>query len=426
MHKLRHSPWVWIPCLFAAEELPSAIVTFVSLIMFFRFGESMAMSAFYSSLLTLPWILKSYMRSKVIRAGRFKRRIHLVEFLLLLSLTAIAYYLNTFRVNVFLLFLLLMSVAVLCAWHELLARIYYNRMLFPRQQRLFNPTRVFAIQTTLVLTYGVLIIIAGFFEIFFRNVRKAWAMESYLVVGVFMIFFFVNMLTMQNPRLHNPSRYQSLAESFRGELRVLDRLRHKPNILRVVVSFCLLLFPASILFNTRVFFLMTSAERGGLGCSVQDVGYAQGAIGVTAFSVGIIIGRSLYRRFGCSRMFWPYAVALTLSPLCYVFMSLNPLYDNLQAICSMTLITQLAFGFGLNICQPFVRYISNDRYSSTINYLYIPFVALAMIVPMAISGWLAQQLGFFRLFLYSECVAPLAWLVVALLGTRKILTENNS
>ena len=71
---------------------------------------------------------------------------------------------------------------------------------------------------------------------------------------------------------------------------------------------------------------------------------------------------------------------------------------------------QFCFGYGLNATRPFVRYISGERYRSTINYLYIPLVSLVMLLPMAASGWLVTLLGFHTFFLVDTLLALPAWM----------------
>lgn len=414
------SPLLWIPTLCAAEEIPTAVVTFVSLLMFVQFGLSWDLASLFTALLLLPSVLKSYLRSKLRNAGHFKRNIHCTELLLFGVLISIALYINYNRVSPLLLFALLMVVSLLCSIHELLGQMYYNRMLYPRQQKLYNKTKIFASQTTVVITYGVLIISVGFLEIFFRSVRKAWAMESYLVAGAFLLFMVFNMVVMQNPRVFNPYRYESLIHAFKNELRVVERIRTKPHVLWLVLGLALLLLPQALMFNARVFFLLASADAGGLDCSLQEIGFAQGTVGVIAFSVGAMLGRTLRESYGLKRTFWWLAVPLTLSPVCYMLMAWHPLLDNMPALCLMTSVAQFCFGFGLNACMAFVRYISGERYRNTVDYLYIPLVALVMLVPMALSGWLVTVLGFRTYFLIDACLAPLAWLALYVLKAKKV------
>lgn len=409
MSSERHSPLIWIPPLCVAEEIPTAVVTFVSLLMFLQFGVDYVWASCLNALLLLPSVLKSYMRSKLAKAGHFKRHIHQTELLLFCVLMTIALCLKYRGFSVWTVFGLLFLVAWLCAIHDLLGQMYYNRMLYPLQQKFYRQTKIFASQATLVVTYGVLIIFAGFLEIFFRSVRTAWAMESYLVAGAFLVFAVINILTMQNPRVYNPYRYESLLGAFRHELRIVERIRRKPFVVQTVAVYALMLLPQSLLFNTRVFFLLADVTEGGLGCSIQEVGFAQGTVGVIAFSAGLFVGRMLYRT---RRGIWPFVVPLTLSPVFYLLMSLHPLRGNMAALCCMTFLTQLCFGFGLNICLPIVQYISGERYRNTIDYLHIPLTALVMLLPMFLSGWLADRLGFRDFFIFTTCTAPASWIAL--------------
>ena len=419
--KQRYSPWLWIPSLFVAEEIPSAVVVFVSLIMFLQFGADEMDAAVYSGLLFLPCMLKSYLYTKVQKAASFKWRIHLVELFMFVCLMGIAVYLTEYRVREWVLFLFMFVLSFLCAWHELLSRIYYGRMLTPREQRIYGNTKMVFSQISLVMTYGLLIIVAGFFEVFFRSYQKAWAMESALVAGGFLLFCVVNAIVLQNPRHLQHYRYESFAHAVKNELHVLDRIRQKPHVLPVLISLFFLMLPQALMFNTRVFFLFASADEGGLDCSVQDVGFAQGTIGVIAFSFGLGLGRALLRHLGEQKTLWGLACTLTLSPAFYLLMAMHPQPGRLWLICCVTFFAQLFFGIGLNVCTPFVRYISGYRYRNTLNYLYVPLVATAMMLPMMASGWLATTLGYPRFFLLNTLMAPLAWGVMAMCRIQHIL-----
>lgn len=430
MVRHKHNPFLWIPTLSAAEEIPTAIITFVALLMFLQFGEGMAMSALYSSLLLLPYVLRSFFRSKVRSAGFFKKNIHISEGLIFMMLFGLEIYIRNFSIYVWALFLVLFVISSLCAWHDLLGRMYYDRMLYPRQQKVFNQTKIFASQTTQVLTYGVLIMFVGFLEVIFRMPTEvqtkhlAWAMECYLVGGVFLVLFLLNFLLLKNPRIHNPYRYETMRQTVKTEIQVIERIKKKPNAFLVVLSLFFLLLPQSLMFFTRVFFLLTKAEDGGLDCSVPEVGFAQGTIGVIAFGVGIVLGRKLLEKYSTARMFWFMVPPLTLSPAFYMAMSYHPILGDMLPTCFMCLFAQLFFGFGLNICLPFVRFISGERYRNTIGYLYIPLITGVMIIPMAISGWLCSRLGFRLYFTVDTSMAVVAWAVLLLLGIKNKLEIN--
>ena len=334
--KKTYSPWIWIPSLCVAEEIPAAVVMFVALLMFLQFGADEGMAALYSGGLFLPWVMKSYFYSKVRNAGLLERNLHRAELLMLVCLMGIAVYVSEAKVQDWLLFILLFALSCLCAWHELLSRLFYSKMLEPREQRLYGTTKMVSSQMTLVVTYGVLIIVAGFFEVFFRSYQKAWAMESSLVAGGFMIFCILNFIVLPRVQGRQPYRYESVADTVKNEWHIVSRIRQKPHIFAVLLSLFFLLLPQALMFNTRVFFLLASSERGGLDCSFQDVGFAQGTIGVLAFSLGIALGRSMMREYGNRSMFGVTAVVLTLSPVPYLLMALYPQIGNMLMLCCMT------------------------------------------------------------------------------------------
>ena len=108
--------------LFAAEEIPAAIVTYVALLMLLQMGLTPAVATLCSALLFVPWVLKSFMRSWVKRVGHFRNMLHIIEALLFISLVLLAFSFNRGPTAVFFALLL---VSLLCAWHELAARMYY-------------------------------------------------------------------------------------------------------------------------------------------------------------------------------------------------------------------------------------------------------------------------------------------------------------
>jgi PAT family beta-lactamase induction signal transducer AmpG len=165
-----------------------------------------------------------------------------------------------------------------------------------------------------------------------------------------------------------------------------------------------LLLPQALMFHTRVLFLLAPVSEGGLGCSLQWIGMAQGTVGIIAFSLGLGLGRRWERK---TKVFSsiPFAhVTLLLSPFVYYAMTLWP-PQTLPMLCVATFVAQFTFGLGLNACIPYIRAVSGERYSSTVNYIYIPAVALVMLLPMAISGGLAEYLGFRAFFTLDAFMA---------------------
>lgn len=395
----------WLPTLFAAEAIPSAMITFVALLMFLQLGVGWESSTLLCALLTLPWVMKSFVRARIRQTGHFQLQLKFVECGICLLLIALAFCFTETSYSRQLVFACLFLLCLLCAHHELAARMYYEHMLRPRRQRYYNSWKMLFSQSTTVLTYGVMIVGVGFLEIFYHNRRNAmplsWSMAVYVLAGIYMLLVVYNLCALRAPQFSPATASSSLLAAMRAEVRVIDRIAQKPHWWVVVLGLFLLLLPQALLFHTRVLFFIGSRAQGGLGASLQWIGLAQGTVGVIAFSAALALGH--WRQTPRVAAF-----LLGLSPAVYWLLSIL-LPDDLLSLCIATLVAQFCLGYGLNATLPFVRYISGERYRSTINYLYIPLVSMVMLLPMAASGWLVTRLGFHDFFLADTLLALPAW-----------------
>lgn len=411
--------------LFAAEEIPAAMMTFVSLLLFLQTGSSPITSVCFSSLLFLPWVLKSFLREKVRRMGHFRRALQFSEFLLVVILLLLGMSLDPanplFRLFGMSvgdgggIFIMLFLISLLTAWHELAARMYYERMLRPQLQRMYNGPKMFVSQMMVVATYGLLIIFVGTLQVLYRSIFIAWSRGMILTALVLSLFFMYHLFVLQPCPVGENVKNGTMMSAVKKELHILDRIRRRKLWYLPVILLFVLLLPQSLMFYTRVLFFLSPVAEGGLGRSIQDVGFAQGVSGVIAFCLGISQGRKYLDHV------FLLCFILTLSPFVYLLLTqLSGLV--LWQLSLATFVAQFCFGFGLNACHFFVRDISGERYRNTINYLYVPMVALVMIVPMLLSGWIVDRIGFEEFFLFDSLCAPLAWIVLAV--SSKLLLHN--
>ena len=386
------------------------MVTYVALLMLLQLGLAPAEATFFSALLFVPWVLKSFMRPWVSRVGHFRPMIHIIEALLFLSLGALAF---TFDVGPTSVFLALLLVSLLSAWHELTARMYYERTLRPAFQRLYVTPKLVASQVAVIFTYGALIFLVGTLEVYFRQIRYSWSLASYVAAGIFLFFFLLHLGTLANGQETRDLRALNARFGAKASKKGQES-RDKGQIPLSAVVLFLLLLPQALMFHARVLYLFDAQVRGGLQCTMQEIGFAQGTVGVIAFSIGIALGRRLIARYTLHRLFWPLAVSVVLSPFVYLGMTVWP-PQSLGQLCCCTMTAQLLFGLGLGICRLPVSAISGTRYRNTINMLQIPLVAAVMIVPMALSGWMVERLGYDTYFLVNALSAPVCLLGVYLL-----------
>lgn len=408
---MRQSPWFWIPSLFGAEAVPAAIITYVSLLMFLQAQTPPAVATVYCGCLFVPWLLKSFLREQVRRLGLFRRQIQWLQLALTLSLMLVAFTFSRYTPIGIRLFLALFLLSFLTAWHELAARMYYERMLLPQEQQVWNRPKMFFSQAAVVFTYGLMLMMVGALQVMHRRILLAWNEACYLVSGVLLCLAVYHVWILRRPSLGDDQRPVTPLTAMKAELRVMERIRRRPYWGLSVGMLFLLLLPQSLLFYTRVLFLLAPVGEGGLGCTLQEVAFAQGTVGVLGFSVGLVLGRKLLRCVPHAYGAWLQVLALGFGPAVYWFMAIHP-PTSLEPLCLATLVAQFFFGLGLPMCLRFVRYISGNRYRNTINFLYIPLLVSVMLLPIAASGWLVGMLGFRLFFLINTLTAPLAWLAL--------------
>lgn len=383
------------------------MVTYVSLLMLLQLGLAPTVATLCSALLFIPWVLKSFLRSWVSRLGHFRLVLHIIEALLFVSLLILAF---AFHQGPLAVFLALMLVSLLCAWHELAAHMYFERMLRPVLRRLIIVPKLVCSQVAVIFTYGALIFLVGTLEVYFRQIRYSWSLGCYVIAGILLLFAFHHLLWLRSPSMSSSMEDSNIRKQ---NMEIKTFVRHKPNTGQWLIILFLLL-PQALMFNARVLYLYDTHANGGLQCTIQEIGFAQGTVGVIAFSLGIALGRFLIIRHTLPRLFWPMAICLGLSPFVYLGMTFWP-PQSLFALCCCTMSAQFLFGLGLSVCRLPISAISGNRYRNTINMLQIPLVSAAMIVPMALSGWMVEQFGYNTYFLVNALSAPVCLLGIFLL-----------
>lgn len=448
---------------FGAQEIPTALVTFVSLLLFIQTGTSPALSTCYSALLSLPWVLKGVMQRadrkslSIAANGRVdlpillrRQRLSLlcselvIVLLLLLLSSSLSPNSPLFRLfdvgggggqALFCQFFLL---SLATAWHEVAADNYYHDGLRPSLRLFYDVPRLFVSQGMVVATYGMLIILVGTLQVLSRSIYVGWTTACVILAGVMGLFFVWHLLAGFGYLVKG--RHDKKERDERKGLHTFHPVRHTASVggaLSPSITFLLFLFflPQALMFHTRVLFLLAPVEKGGLSRSLQEVGFVHGVVGALAFSMGIVLSRILVRRRMSRKTvdrhkvrYSQYALPqegnsllramdrrmllrflpLLLSPAVYCFMTWFPPHMLWQlALC--TFLAQFMFGYGMH------RLLSFLGLPASVG-LRVPIVALCVFVPMAVSGWLAVQMGFRSFYVLDTLCGVLPVLTVLLIS----------
>jgi PAT family beta-lactamase induction signal transducer AmpG len=154
-------------------------------------------------------------------------------------------------------------------------------------------------------------------------------------------------------------------------------------------------------------FLLDSKENGGLALSLTEKGFAYGTVGLVALLAGGILGGIVAAKRGLKKWIWYMALAINVPNVVYVFMSITQ-PDNLFVINLCIALEQFGYGFGFTAYMLYMLYLAGQGEHKTAHYaLATGFMALGMMLPGMISGYMQERLGYEMFFIYILiCTIP--------------------
>ena len=401
----RYSPWAWVPTLYFAEGLPYVTVMVISMVMYKRLGLSNEEITLYTSWLYLPWVIKPFW-SPFVDVLKSKRWwILAMQMLVGAALGGVAFTIPTSQwLQGTLCFFWLMAFS--SATHDIAADGFYMLGLNHHQQVTFVGIRSTFYRIATIFGQGLLIMLAGNLEVITRNVRYSWSLMFYFMLGIFILLWLFHHAVLPRPSEDSEHRHSTLREVF-GELWLtFVTFFRKP---QVWVGICFLLLyrmPEGLLVKISPLFLIDSVRKGGLGLSPAELGFVQGTVGVVGLTIGGILGGLAAGRHGLKHWLWPMVCAITLPDLVYVYLS-YALPSSLAVINVCVFVEQFGYGFGFTAYMLYMVYFSRGEHKTSHFALCTAFMALSMMLPGMVAGYLQELLGyqwFFILVVITCCI----------------------
>ena len=157
--------------------------------------------------------------------------------------------------------------------------------------------------------------------------------------------------------------------------------------------------PEAFLVKMMNPFLLDPVSKGGLGLSTETVGWVYGTIGVAALTAGGILGGIAASKWGLKKSLWPMAMALTLPCLSFVFLAaFQPQNLVLTSVC--VALDQFGYGFGFTAYMLYLIYFSDGEFKTAHYSLCTAFMALSMMLPGMVAGYLQESLGYTSFFIF--------------------------
>nr|WP_315166170.1 MFS transporter [uncultured Flavobacterium sp.] len=395
--KTDNRPWYWIPVLNFASGLPYAIIISVSVIMYKNLGINNEDIGIYTSLLYLPWVIKP-LWSPFIDLYSTKRKWFL-SMQLLISLAFLIVGLTIPLNNFFVISLAVFWVAAFAsASNDVASDGFYMLALEKDQQSFFLGIRSTFYRLSMLTGNGLIVVIAGYLEQEYGDKQKAWS-YTMVVVGLIM-----TVITIYNyfstPKIEakiSETKTESVPNKSFGA--VFATFFQKKQIGLVLAFILLFRLGESQLLKMLTPFLIDPITAGGMGLTTQDVGVIYGTFGVISLTIGGILGGIVISRDGLGKWMLPMILAMHLPIIGFILLShFHP--SSVFYIYATVIAEQFGYGFGFAAFMMYLIYVA-DGESKTSHYsIATGFMALGMMLPGMISGYIQEYLGYGNFFIW--------------------------
>lgn len=390
------NPWAWIPTLYFAQGMPYVMVMSVSVIMYKNLGISNTDIALYTSWLYLPWVIKP-LWSPVIELFKTKRLwVVATQFVVGVALALVAFTLPmAFFFQMSLAMLWLMAFA--SATHDIAADGFYMLALPTHLQAAFVGVRSTFYRIANIAGQGALVYLAGQLMESNMDAKTAWQWVLMVLAVVFVALFAYHAWVLPRPASDVPTgKGDGVADGF---METFVSFFSRKDIV-VVLSF-LLLFRLGEAQALKLIapFLLDSTVKGGLGLVTKDVGLVYGTIGVLALTIGGILGGVAISAGGLKKWIWPMLVCVHVPNLAFVFLAyVQP--ASIPVIASAIAIEQFGYGFGFAAFLMVMIMVADGPHKTAHYAICTGFMAMGMMLPGMVSGWIQAQLGYQHFFIW--------------------------
>lgn len=406
------SAWSWIPSLYFAQGIPYVAVMIISLVMYKRMGISNTEVALYTSWLNLPWVIKPLWSPFVDLLKTKRWWILAMQLLIGAGLAGIAFCIpaaHYFQTTLALFWLIAFSSAT----HDIAADGFYMIGLDTHQQALFVGIRSTFYRIATIAGQGLLIMLAGYIESTTGNIPYAWMLTFLVMAGLFLGTWLYHCFILPRPVNDLPAQTsaRSLTKDF---VRTFTSFFRKEQAGTAILFMLLYRLPEAQLGKMSIPFLIDPITEGGLGLTTEQVGFAQGTVGIIGLTIGGIIGGIAVGRNGLDRWLWPMVWSISLPDIVYVYLSyFQP--QNLLVINSCIFVEQLGYGFGFTAYMLYLIYFARGTQKTAHYAICTAFMALGMMLPGMAAGWLQETLGYKAFFVWIMVCCAVTFLVTAFL-----------
>lgn len=400
------NPWTWIPTLYFAEGIPYFLVNSISVAMFTGMGMPKGEMSLFTSLLYLPWVIKPFW-SPFVEIFKSKRWwIISMQILMSAAMCLLPFVLpqgpGTEFASAPLFYVtlgLFWVTAFASATHDVAADGFYMLGLDTSKQAEFVGVRSTFYRLSSIFGQGVLVAVAGLLQKKSGDIHMAWQLTLILTALIFAAVTLYHTWALPRPSSDRMNVMTSASQIRRDFISTFKSFFMKKFIWIALIFMLLYRLPEAFLIKMIYPFLTDNTASGGLAMSDQEYGFVYGTVGVVALLLGGILGGVTISRWGLRKSLWPMALSLTLPCLSFVFLAMYQPESN-WIIGSCVALDQFGYGFGFTAYMLYMIYFSEGQFKTAHYSICTGFMALSMMLPGLIAGYVQEWLGYTNFFIF--------------------------
>ncbi len=397
----------WIPSAYIMQGLPYALVSAVSPVFYKTLGISNHMIALYTSLFTLPWVLKFIFSPFLESFPSKKKTAILMQYAMAFFTLLLA--ISTTIANVYLSGIIFLFIALCSAIHDIsIDGLYLENLSLSTQAKYIGIRSLFYQFGKFICQTGLLYVI-GLFSFYFSN-PSLWSLAYIGLSFCILLLAFYNQSNMPAilaSQSNQPGFFQIYKQVLKGWQQI-------PHVGRVLLFILLYNFPDIQLMKILPLFLLDDAQQGGLHLSMSQVSLVYGGMSLISLLIGISLSGFFIQSFSLKKCLMPFTFLTMLGNTSYLF--LNQLsHILLWQISACVIISQFCFGL-CNGAYMFylVHLFSRKPFAMSLYASATTLMLLSNLLAGSTAGYLQWWLGYPHFFI---------WIVIATIG---ILALNQS
>lgn len=433
MGKHKVSPVAWVPTAYFAMGLPFVVINMVAVLMFQGMGVDNARTAFWTSLIILPWTLKP-LWSPFLELFKTKKFYVVATQLITgvaFGLTALSLTLPGFFAPAV---VFLALAAISGATHDIACDGVYMSELTPSEQSKYIGWQGAFYNIAKIVATGGLVYLAGWLierslpaglteatagaaQLIGAN-RTAWIVimcvlgAVMIALGVYHIFILPSSEAGKKKAAAGQKR--SAGEVMRELGGVLVQFFTKKYIWLYIVFILLYRFGEGFAVKIVPLFLKAGREVGGLGLDNQQIGLYYGTGGALTFVIGSLLAGYYISARGLKKTLFSLICIFNIPFIVYVFLAwLQP--EQGWMIATAIMLEYFGYGFGfVGLTLFMMQQVAPGKHQMAHYAFASGIMNLGVMIPGMMSGFLSEKIGYF-LFFVMVMIATVPGIIMALM-----------